>query len=164
MARFAIVLLVSVLLVSLFSPVSLSAQSRVDLPNVTGIELLGRSGLYTFTYQRNFGNPLALEVGFSALGGGDLDDNAMILFIPVGGKVYFVPKNGSPFIAGGVNIITAAFDSGPFSDDGTTTFFYAGLGFEYRSPAGFLFSGTAYGLIADGAFFIWPGLYVGYAF
>ncbi len=164
MARFAIVFIVSVLFVSLLAPMSLSAQSRVDLPNVTGIELLGRSGLYSFTYQRNFGNPLALEAGFSALGGGDLDDNAMVLFFPVGGKVYFIPKNGSPFIAAGANIITAAFDSGPFGDEGTNTFFYAGLGFEYRSPAGFMFSGTAYGLIADGAFFIWPGLQVGYAF
>ena len=128
MARIALVFFVSLLLVSFLSPVAANAQSRIDLPNATGIELLGRSGLYSFTYQRNFGNPLALEAGFSAFGFGDLDDNAMVLFFPVGGKLYFVPKDGSPFIAAGVNIITAAFDSGPFSDDGTNTFFYAGLG------------------------------------
>lgn len=165
MARFALVVLVSVLFVSFVSPISLSAQSRVDLPNAFGIELLGRSALYSFVYQRNFGNPFALEAGLSAIGGGGSDDSDMLIFIPIGGKVYFVPKNGSPFITGGVNIVTAAIDSGPFGDDGTNTFFYAGLGFEYRSPAGFLFSGTAYGLISnEGSFFIWPGLHVGYAF
>jgi hypothetical protein len=38
------------------------------------------------------------------------------------------------------------------------------LGFEFRSPGGFLFRGTAYSLIAGGGWFIWPGLSVGYAF
>ena len=163
MARFAIVLVVSVLFVSLLFPVSTSAQSRADLPNAFGIELLGRSALYSFIYQRNIGNPLAIEAGFSALGGGGSEDATLIMFIPIGGKLYFVPKNGSPFIAGGINIVTATMDSGPFGDDNTDSFFYLGLGFEYRSPAGFLFSGTAYGLVAGGTVFIWPGLHVGYA-
>jgi hypothetical protein len=39
-----------------------------------------------------------------------------------------------------------------------------GLGFEFRSSGGFLFRGTAYGLISGGGYFIWPGLTVGYAF
>ena len=161
MARFALVFLVSILFVSFVSPVSLSAQSRVDLPNDFGMELGGRSLVYSFTYQRNFGNPFALEAGFSALGGGDSDDSSLWMFIPIGGKIYFAPKNGSPFIAGGINIVTATIDSGPFSDSGTGTFYYAGLGFEYRASGGFLFRGTAYGLIGeDGGFFIWPGLHV----
>jgi hypothetical protein len=141
------------------------AQSRVDLPNDCGIELLGRSILYSFTYQRQLNQTFAVEGGISAFGGGGDDENTMILFFPVGGRVYFIPKNGSPFIAGGINFVNASFDNGPFGDDNdSTTFGYAGLGMEYRSPSGFLFRGTAYGLIADGGFFIWPGLYVGYAF
>lgn len=157
--------MVSALLVSFISPASLNAQSREELPNDFGIELLGRSLIYSFTYQRNLNNTFALEAGFSALGGGDSDDNTMWLFFPIGAKIYFVPKNGSPFIAGGINIVNASIDSGPFSDSETGSYYYAGLGFEYRSEGGFLFRGTAYGLIGeDGGFFIWPGLHVGYAF
>ena len=79
----------------------------------------------------------------------------------MGGKLYFVPKNGSPYLAGGIVVLTGSTDSGPIE---SATYGYAGFGFEYRSAGGFLFRGTAYGLIAGGEYFIWPGLHIGYAF
>lgn len=165
MVRRIAVLVFIVLSIPVFFNGVAFAQSRVDLPNDCGIELLGKSILYSFGYQRQLSGPFAIEAGLGALGGGDDEDNSMFIFVPIGAKFYFIPKNGSPFIAGGITIINASFDSGPFGDDNSsTTFSYAGLGMEYRSPTGFLFRGTAYGLIAGGGFFIWPGLYVGYAF
>jgi hypothetical protein len=161
--RTGVLLLIALTVPAFFGGTAL-AQTRVDLPNDCGIELLGRSLLYTFSYQRQFGNPFALEVGLSAFGGSGDGDTDMILFFPVGAKVYLIPKDGSIYLSGGINFATTATDSGPFDDDSSTTFGYFGPGFEYRSPSGFLFRGTAYGLIAGGGFFIWPGLYVGYAF
>jgi hypothetical protein len=106
-----------------------------------------------------FGNPLGLEVGLSAWGFG----SDVIIFIPVGAKLYLIPKDASFYFAGGAVVVTNPVESGPFSDE-SMTYGYAGIGFEYRSNSGFLFRGTAYGLIAEGSFLIWPGLYVGYAF
>lgn len=158
------VLLLIVMSIPVFFGGTALAQSRVDLPNDTGIELLGRSLLYTFSYQRQLNQTFAVEAGISAFGGSGDGDTNLILFFPIGAKVYLIPKNGSIYLSGGINFATNATDSGPFDDDSSTTFGYAGPGFEYRSPSGFVFRGTAYGLIAGGGFFIWPGLYVGYAF
>ena len=102
---------------------------------------------------------VGLQASLAALGGSAAD--ATIVFIPLGGKLYFVPKDGSPFLTGGIVVLTGSADSGPIE---SATYGYAGLGFEFRSTGGFLFRGTAYGLIAGGQFFIWPGLHIGYAF
>ncbi|HEX9610988.1 MAG TPA: hypothetical protein VF978_03800, partial [Gemmatimonadales bacterium] len=87
------------------------------------------------------------------------------IFIPVSAKLYLIPKDGSLYVTGGAVFVTAAADQGPF-DSGSAADFYGqlGLGFEFRSPGGFLFRGTAYGLFGNGSWFIWPGLSVGYAF
>ncbi len=139
--------------------------TREKMPNDVGIELLGKSLLYTFYYQRNLNRNFALEAGLSAIGGGSLEDNATIVFVPVGAKLYLIPKNGSIYLAGGGVFLSASTDTGPFgSDSASTTYGYAGPGFEFRSDSGFLFRGQAYGLLAGGGFFIWPGLTLGYAF
>ncbi len=164
MKKRTIILAGIILLLSLNFQNALFGQSRRSLRNDFGIELLGKAAIYCFSYQYMLSHPLGVEVGLSALGGGSAADNATIIFIPVGAKYYFVPKHGSPFLTGGVVIVSASVNSGPFGDSGSDTYFYTGLGFEYRSPGGFMFRGTAYGLIAGGGFFIWPGLYVGYAF
>ncbi len=141
-----------------------AAGIRETLPNDISIELLGKSILYTFNYQHMIGNTIGLEAGLSALGGGTDEDNTTVVFVPVGAKVYLIPKDGSVYLTGGFVLVTASFDTGPFDDDASDTYSYLGLGMEYRSQGGLLFRGTAYGLIAGGGFFIWPGLSVGYAF
>jgi len=161
--RIALSLVVSILFFIFFQP-SAFAQSRLEYPGDFGIEIGGKSIAYSFTYQRMLNHHIGVEGGISALGGGDSDDNATVIFFPLGAKAYLLPKNGSPFITGGIVFINASFDSGPFDDSASSSYTYAGLGFEYRAEGGFLFRGTAYGLISDGSFFIWPGLHVGYAF
>ena len=101
---------------------------------------------------------LGLQASLGALGG---SGGTFVIFIPLGARLYFIPSDGSPFITGGITILTGTVDSGPVEGE---TYGYAGLGFEYRSGGGFVFRGTAYGLFAEGEFIIWPGLYVGYAF
>jgi len=152
-------LCIALLLFFAFSANAVQAQSRMALRNDFGIELLGKAALYSFSYQYMVNHQIGIEVGLSALGGSVTD--ATVVFIPIGARYYFVPKDGSPFVTGGIVILTGQTDSGPLDSE---TYGYAGLGFEYRSTAGLLFRGTAYGLIAEGEFFIWPGLNIGYAF
>jgi hypothetical protein len=144
-----------------------SGTVRTALPNDFGIELLGRSIIYNFSYQRLVTPALGLEATIAGLGSGSTtdDEGGSLLFGSLGGRFYFVDKNASPFVTGGVVLLSASTDAGPFgSDQATATYGYSGLGFEFRSLSGFLFRGTAYGLVADGGYFIWPGLTLGYAF
>lgn len=157
MSKRIIILCTAVALLSIGSINTAQAQSRTALPNDFGIELLGKGAVYSFSYQRMASPSLGLQASLAALGGSE----AAIVFIPLGGKLYFVPKDGSPFVTGGIVILTGTSDSGPID---SATYGYAGLGFEYRSIGGFLFRGTAYGLFAGGEFIIWPGLHIGYAF
>ena len=157
MSKKIIILCTTFALFSLGSINTAQAQSRTALPNDYGIELLGKGLLYSFSYQRMVSPYLGLQASLATLGGSD----AAIVFIPLGGKLYFVPKNGSPFVTGGTVILTSTSDSGPID---SATYGYTGLGFEYRSKGGFLFRGTAYGLFAGGEFIIWPGLHIGQAF
>lgn len=146
------------------APSSANAQQlfRERLRSDVGIELLGKAAVYSFYYQYMATKMLGLEAGFGALGGGSSDDNATIAFFPIGAKLYLIPKDGSLYLNGGITIVTAGTDSGPFDD--STSWGFAGLGFEFRSEGGFLFRGAAYGLFAGDGFFIWPGLTLGYAF
>ncbi len=157
MSKKIIILGTTFIVFSVVSINTVQAQSRTTLRNDFGIELLGKALLYSFSYQRMVTPALGLQAGLAALG----TTGTAVVILPLGGKLYFVPKNGSPFITGGIVILTGTVDSGPVESD---TFGYAGLGFEYRSRSGFLFRGTAYSLFAGGEFFIWPGLHVGYAF
>ena len=141
------------------APVASQELVREKLKSDVGIELLGRCLLYSFNYQYTPVKQLGLEVGLGALGGGSIDDdNTMLIFVPFGGKFYIIPKDGSLYLAAGGVFLNASTDSGPFDESGSTSYGYLGLGFEYRSEGGLLFRGSAYGLIAGGSFFIWPGL------
>jgi hypothetical protein len=140
---------------------------REALPNDFCIEILGRSILYNFSYQRMLNPYVGLEAGFSALGGGSVsgDEGSTLLFGTAGGRLYFTRKDGSPFVTAGGVLLSVTTDAGPFGEDHSTgNYGYLGLGLEFRSRGGMLFRGTAYGLVAEGGFFIWPGLTAGYAF
>ncbi|MDD4857225.1 MAG: hypothetical protein PHD74_03865 [Candidatus Krumholzibacteria bacterium] len=141
-----------------------SAQElvRERLKSDFGIELLGKAALYSFNYQYTLSRQLGIEAGIGALGGGTGDDNATVAFIPIGAKLYLIPKDGSVYLTGGVTIVTAGTDSGPFDD--STSFGFIGVGFEFRAETGFTFRGTAYSLLSNDGFFIWPGLTLAYAF
>ena len=136
---------------------------RATMPNDLGIELLGKALLYSFSYQRMLGTTFGLEAGLGALGSGGTSTSTTIVFVPLSAKVYLIPKDGTLYLTGGAVLVTASTSSGPF-DSATDFYGDVGLGFEFRSPGGFLFRGTAYGLFAGGSYFIWPGITLGYAF
>jgi hypothetical protein len=146
------------------APAASQELVREKLKSDVGIELLGKALLYSFNYQYTPVKQLGLEVGLGAFGGGDVDDSTTLIFVPFGGKFYIIPKDGSLYLAAGGVFLNASTDSGPFEESSSTNYGYLGLGFEYRSEGGLLFRGSAYGLIAGGGFFIWPGLTVGYSF
>lgn len=158
-------LLCSIALGMVLSPASACMSEelvREKMPNDVGIELLGKGAMYSFFYQHTFDKILGLEAGLGVLGGGSEDMNSTIAFFPVGVKLYLVPKDGSLYLTGGGTIVTAGTDSGPFED--STSFGFLGLGFEFRATGGFIFRGTAYGLVSGDGFFIWPGLALAYSF
>lgn len=150
--------------VVVLAPVATSADElvRERARSDIGIELLGKALLYSFSYQYTASRSFGVEAGFGFLGSGTADDNASVAFFPIGAKLYLIPRNGTVFLSGGMTIVTAGTDSGPFEE--SATFSYLGPGIEFRSESGFLFRGTAYGLIADGEVFVWPGLAVGFTF
>ncbi|NUO80655.1 hypothetical protein HUU05_11295 [candidate division KSB1 bacterium] len=142
-----------------------SNHSRVTLRNSTGIELLGNSFLYSFYYQRMVSPSLGLDAGLAMYGGGDGGSSTFVAFIPVGAKVYLIPKSGSIYLTGGGVFLTATTDIGLNDDESASIFYgYAGLGFEHRAESGFVFRFTAYNMFIEGSYFIWPGLTLGYAF
>ncbi len=133
------------------------AQTRASLPNDFGAGLLGKAALYSFNYQRMVTTGLGLQAGVGVIGAsGDV-----VMFLPVGAKLYVLNKNASPFVTGGIVLLTGSVDSGPIE---SATYGFGGVGFEFRSPGGFLFRTTMYGLFAGGEFYIWPGIGIGYAF
>jgi hypothetical protein len=157
-------LVVSATLCLAAAPAGSQGLVRERLKSDVGIELLGKAFLYSFNYQYTPVKQLGLEVGLGALGGGTTDDNTTLIFVPFGGKFYIIPKDGSLYLTAGGVYLNGRTDAGPLDESGSTSYGYAGLGFEYRSESGLLFRGSAYGLIAGGGFWIWPGLSVGYAF
>lgn len=137
---------------------------RNTMKNDVSIELLGKAVIYSFNYQRMVSQAVGLEVGVGALGGGGSGSGGSIVFVPIGAKFYLIPKDGSLYLTAGGVFITGTVTDGPFSGGASDVYGFAGLGFEFRSAGGFTFRGTAYSLIADGGWFIWPGLSLGYAF
>jgi hypothetical protein len=104
-----------------------------------------------------------LEVGASYIGGGDGDGSVGVVFVAGGGRAYFMNKNSSPYLSGGLVWISAGTDAGPFSGAASGVYFYVSPGFEFRSTTGFVFRGGVNFLIKSG-FWVWPGLQLGIAF
>lgn len=148
------------ILVILIPASSTLPQSKKELPNDFNIELLGRCLIYSFSYQRLVTENIGLEAGFSIFGGSD----ESIVFFTAGARGYILKGNASPYVGGGIVVVSAPTNSGPFSSDNSASYGYIAPGFEYRSSGGFMFRGSIYFLIREGAFFTWPGLQLGIAF
>ena len=141
----------------------LQAQVRTAKPNDFTIELGGRCIVYSLNYQRMLAPAFGLEVGASMIGGATSGSSSGLFFLSGGGRLYFIDKAASPFIAGGLVFVTAGTNAGPFSGGGSGVYFYASPGFEYRMTGGFVFRGGVNFLIRHG-FFVWPGIQLGIAF
>jgi hypothetical protein len=150
-----------ILMVLLLPVAGLLAQSRAEKPNDFTIELGGKCIAYSLSYQRMVGEMFGLEIGASFLGGGTGGDSDSIIFLSGGGRFYFLKKNASPTLSGGLVYVTSPTDAGPI--EGSGVYFYINPGFEFRQSSGFVVRGGVNFLIKDG-FFVWPGIQLGIAF
>jgi hypothetical protein len=107
------------------------------------------------------GEMFGLEIGTSFLGGSIDGEGGAIIFLSGGGRFYFLKKNASPTLSGGLVYVTDATDAGPLSGGGV--YFYINPGFEFRMSSGFVVRGGVNFLIQDG-FFVWPGIQLGICF
>jgi hypothetical protein len=148
--------------VLLFSSAALTAQVRVTKPNDFTLELGGRCGIYCLGYQRTLSPSFGLEAGVSLFGGGGSEDSVLAFFLSGGGRLYFLKKNATPYLSGGIIWVSAGSDL--FDASGSLVYYYISPGFEFRSPGGFLFRGGVYFLFIEGTFWIWPGIQVGIGF
>ena len=156
--RSLIVLVLGVLL----SSVAMTAQIRTEKPNDFSFELGGKCILYSLNYQRMIAPAFGLEVGASYIGGGAEGESAGVMFLSGGGRFYFINKNASPYLSGGLVWVSAVTSAGPFEGD-SGVYFYVSPGFELRMTGGFVFRAGVNFLIKDG-FFVWPGIHLGVAF
>jgi len=161
MSRKSVLILVALIL---FSSVALTAQTRVTKPNDFTIELGGKCLLYSLGYQRTINKYFGIEASLSYFGAGTGDGSVGVFFIGGGPRFYFIPKDASPYISGGLVWVSAGTDAGPFEGGNSGVYFYASPGFEYRMSGGFLFRGGVYFLIRGSGFFVWPGITLGIAF
>lgn len=155
--------LVFLVLGILLSSVALTAQIRAEKPNDFSFELGGRCLIYSLNYQRMLAPAFGLEVGASYIGGGSEGETAGILFLSGGGRFYFINKNASPYLSGGIVWLSAGTSAGPFSDAASGVYFYASPGFELRMTGGFVFRAGVNFLFEEG-FIVWPGIHLGVAF
>ncbi len=164
MSRKSLVVLVVMLLVPSVGLMA-QAQMRIQKPNDFNIELGGRCILYTLSYQRMLGQSVALEAGFSYVGTGVEGVSESVFFLTGGARYYFLKRDASPYISGGLVYVSAATDAGPLDvSTGSAVYFHVTPGFELRLAGGFVFRGGVNILFRDSFFFVWPGLALGIAF
>jgi hypothetical protein len=149
----------------LFSSAALTAQVRTTKPNDFTLELGGKCLLYSLGYQRTLSPNFGLEAAISYFGAGSSGDSIGVFLLGGGARLYFIKKDASPYISGGIVWASAGTSAGPFgSDSSSGVYFYASPGFEYRMAGGFLFRAGVYLLFVHSDFFVWPGITLGIAF
>ena len=141
---------------------NLSSQIRSKLPNDVGMELAGKSLIYSFSGQYTISNRIGLSGGISLFGMSEEGDNNLVIFVPMGARFYFLKKNASPYFTSGIVLLNLAPMLLLFKSEEKYNYF--GLGFEYRADSGILVRGTLYCLQNENYFLIWPGIHVGFAF
>jgi hypothetical protein len=149
------------------------AGTKSDRPNDFSLEILGRSLLYSLTYQHTIGERLGIEGAASIVNG--FHGRTVSLFSG-GVKGYLKKSDAAPYIGIGVVTVspsTRSLDTGAYLRSlNAKSYFYLAPGFEYRSEGGFLLRGTVYVLFGSGNSFaasnsgivVWPGVQIGFAF
>ena len=171
-----ILLCTTLMLFSVLSKDSVQAQTRTTRRNDVGIELLGKTRLYSLSYQRMITSRVGLQVGFTHppwVSSSKSETKRTAL----GGKLYLPDLGtGSPFATGGIVLKRNSDEA--IDPVETEDFLYVGLGYEVRYSGGFFVRATVYALFfseeyvlrhSDDIFppqrvTVWPGFYFGYAF
>lgn len=165
----------SVVLSSLVSSSSVfAAHTRVTYPSAVSAEILGRSMLYTIGFDQVLNDDLAAGVGFGTVSlnyrNTDTDAGKSATFVPVYMNYYFKRDGGSPFVTGGVTLITnhssvknLETTTGGLEIPSSNVMPTFGGGYENRGDNGFLFRITAYA-VAGRSITPWVGFSFGYGF
>lgn len=155
------------------SAANAAEHTRVSLPDVMGVEALGRSFLWSVYYDRVVSDELAAGFGFGSTGtktvATGVDTNTAAYVVPMYANYYFIPEAASLFATAGIDIVLNINEVKTYKTAVSNTEFNSsavvptlGIGYENRSDAGFLVRGAAYLMIAKGAY-PWFGMSFGYA-
>ncbi len=115
-------------------------------PNAFSIELLGRAGVWAFTYDRSLTSWLGLGVGISYLWASLFSAWVGALVFPVFANFYILPDSHRPFLTVGTDFALGGAGYVSMYDDSAHTAvnvmgfnnFHVGFGYEYRSQSGFV--------------------------
>jgi hypothetical protein len=151
-----------------------AAHTRVTYPSALSVEVLGRSMLYTVSFDQVMNDHLAAGGGIGTVStvfpNTDTDANKTATFVPVYMNYYFLADGGSPFVTGGVTLITnhssvknLETSTGGLKLPSSSVMPVFGGGYENRGDTGFLFRVTGY-LVAGKSIAPWVGFSFGYAF
>ncbi len=148
-------------------------HTRVTNPNSLNVELLGRGLLYSVNFDRVVNDDLVAGVGFGStpMRNPDGSDPGISTFLlPFYVNYYFAREQGSIFVTAGADIASNGGSLnglksmfGNIYFNGNAVLPTAGIGYENRSDAGFLFRVTVYGIYAASVN-PWAGFTLGYAF
>ena len=148
--------------------------------NFAGVELLGRGGLYSLNYDRALNTRLSLGAGVSYYQFNLVGVNFDIVLLPIYMNYYFGTGTHRAFITGGANftyIRAERFDAyylnpNTMRHDNDMVDIYSkeqgayvdpsvGIGYEYRTRAGFTIRGTGYASYVNGQLYRWYGATLG---
>lgn len=140
-----------------------SPSSSLGKSAVMG-ELLGRGGIYSFSYDYNIIPNIAAGAGIGLFSQSDGETSATVTFIPVYANIYVLTGSHRPFGTIGVTFVNATVSDEDDTFSGNGNFSTLGLGYEFRSAGGFAMRLAAYRLSGGGESTFWPGLSFGGSF
>lgn len=152
----------AIILIATLSNSDALAQQE-DRPNLVGVELLGRGGLYSFNYERYPTKRVGLGIGLALL---EFDGTRII--VPLYASLNPIGDRHSLYLAAGTTLAGGWGKSsqifGGSSDSGFFAFGTVSGGYEYRSFSGFVVRPTVNVLLTTEGNIVWPGITLGYRF
>jgi len=127
--------------------------------NLVAVELLGRAGVYSANYERNFLPRIGVGVGGAYWG----IDHSSALIVPMYISTTPIGKTHSLYAAAGVTLgISKFFNfSGSYTTDTIGT---VSVGYQFRSREGFVIRPTMNILYTAHDHLVWPGVMIGHYF
>lgn len=150
---------------------ALTNNTRATNPSALSLELGGRGFLYSLNFDRVLNDNLAVGLGIgnvTAAGSNAVSQSSLV--IPVYFSFYLMPDASSIYLTAGADLVTSASAwAGLTSSPGGLNFSSSpiignfGIGYEYRSDAGYLVRVTGYGIYGS-SLIPWGGISFGYSF
>jgi hypothetical protein len=133
-----------------------------DQPNLVGVELLGRGLIYSVNYERNLTQRTGLGVGVAYWS----IDKAHITIVPLFASWNPIGDRHSLYLAAGTTLVNGRENSFWFdnSESGFVAAATSSVGYQYRSPGGFVIRPALNILLSRHGNIAWPGLTIGRRF